>query len=87
MKRLNDDGRAMIARVHDLAVAAMEAAAASTLPGPDIRPGDWERLSDPLRAALHRTLANITAHDAVVPRSPATRSGPAPRGMAAMRSR
>jgi hypothetical protein len=81
MKRLNDDGRAMTARVHCLAVAAMEAAAASVLPGPDIRPCDWERLPEPLQRRLHRTLANITAHDSAAPRAAARRSAPAPRGM------
>lgn len=78
MKRLNDDGRAMMARVHSLAVVAMDAAAASTSPGPDIPQAKWESLPDPLRRRLARTLACISEHDATAPRATAVRSECAP---------
>lgn len=68
----------MIARVHDLAVAAMNAAAASTSPGPDIPQAKWESLPDPLRRRLARTLAVIDQHDVSAPLAPARRSACAP---------
>ena len=75
MKTSADDARAMMARVHSLAVAAMEAATADVSPSPEIPDALWKSIPLPVRVALRRTHDEIDKHDSAV--AAAARSRPA----------
>jgi hypothetical protein len=81
MKRLDNDARATMARVHSLAVAAMNAATADTSPGPDIPADKWAAIPDSLRRRLGRTLDILAVCPPPPPRASAGRSVPAPGGV------